>query len=68
EKLHEVLISEDEARRTVDRPDSFLIHPEDPFWTGKQWDKPNLPEGFRYTSNTNDRWLTQEKIEQLISQ
>jgi UDP-N-acetylglucosamine 4,6-dehydratase len=56
EKLHEVLLTEDEARNSYDIGDRYVILPhriEPPKPRGTA-----LPDGFRYTSDTNDRWLT----------
>src|SRR5215467_13333239 len=48
EKLHEVLLSEDEARHSVELADSYVITPMHPWWKGETVPagKP-LPEGFR---------------------
>ena len=37
EKLHEVLISEDEARSTVDVDDMYVVQPVEAFWFGHEW-------------------------------
>jgi UDP-N-acetylglucosamine 4,6-dehydratase len=68
EKLHEALISEDEARNTVELAEMFVIQPLHPWWSKENWvgGKP-LPEGFRYTSDTNTRWLSPEEMEALIA-
>jgi UDP-N-acetylglucosamine 4,6-dehydratase/5-epimerase len=68
EKLHEALISEDEARNTVELPDMFVIQPSHPWWSKENWvnAKP-LPEGFRYTSDSNTQWLTNRELEALIA-
>lgn len=50
EKLHEVLITEDEARHTVEFRDRFIIEPEFPFWGRPEIGGRQPPEGFRYTS------------------
>jgi UDP-N-acetylglucosamine 4,6-dehydratase len=63
EKLHEVLIHEDEARATV-------IQPTEELWFGHEWrgrGKP-LPDGYRYSSDTNPLWLSQAQIQALIEQ
>ena len=68
EKLHEVLVNEDEARHTVEMDDMYVIQPAEALWFGYAWQnkgKP-LPEGFRYASNTNTEWLTVEQIRALI--
>lgn len=69
EKLHEVLISEDEARHTLELEDMFVVEPSVSPWFGKGWrdrGKP-LPEGFRYTSDDNDRWLDVDEIREIIA-
>jgi len=52
EKLHEVLISEDEARNTLELDDMFIIQPAHPWWGEGNWaaGRP-LPEGFSYISD-----------------
>jgi UDP-N-acetylglucosamine 4,6-dehydratase len=68
EKLHEVLISEDEARSTVDVNDMFVVQPAEAFWFGREWQSrgKTLEDGFRYASNTNDRWLSIEQIREIV--
>ncbi len=68
EKLHEVLVNEDEARHTVELDDMYVIQPAQAMWFGYAWQskgKP-LPDGFRYASNTNTRWLSVEEIKEMI--
>jgi len=68
EKLHEALISEDEARNTVELGEMFVIQPSHPWWSKENWPNPKpLPEGFRYASDTNTRWLSQQEMEALIA-
>jgi UDP-N-acetylglucosamine 4,6-dehydratase/5-epimerase len=74
EKLHEVLIHEDEARSAIELEDMFVVLPsalEIGFasqcrlaWAGKG--RP-LPDGFRYTSDMNPRWLSVEEIRELVA-
>ena len=52
EKLHEVLISSDEARSAVDEGEFFVIQPPHP-WFRHDWKESNLREGFEYTSDNN---------------
>jgi UDP-N-acetylglucosamine 4,6-dehydratase len=69
EKLHEVLISEDEARAAVELETMFVVQPAEAFWFGYQWrarGKP-LPDGFRYASNTNTEWLSVEEIKKIVA-
>jgi UDP-N-acetylglucosamine 4,6-dehydratase len=69
EKLHEVLISEDEARSTVELEDMFVVQPAEAFWFGHQWsDKGRvLPDDFHYASDNNDQWLSVEEIRAIVA-
>ena len=69
EKLHEVLISEDEARQTVDLEDMYVVQPAESLWFGRDWESKGrlLDDGFRYASNTNDQWLNVEEIKRIIA-
>lgn len=66
EKLHETLLTEDEAARSVDIGPYFLIAPTFPFSDGTSWTGAKLPEGYRYDSNTNDRWLTDDELRAMV--
>ena len=67
EKVHEVLVSEDEARHTVELPDMFVIKPDHPWWSTDGWQQgKSLPDGFRYTSDTNPQWLRVPDLLELI--
>ncbi len=69
EKLHEVLISEDEARTTVELEDMFVVQPAEAFWFGREWEKEGklLQDGFRYASNTNAQWLNVDQIRDIVA-
>jgi len=67
EKLHEVLLSEDEARNAIERGDMFVIQPAQSWWRKENWKADaSLPEGFRYSSETNSQWLTAEDLYKLV--
>jgi UDP-N-acetylglucosamine 4,6-dehydratase len=67
EKLHEVLVSEDEARNTVETDKMFVIKPAHPWWKSDNWiNARRLPDGFRYSSDTNERWLTRRELEEFV--
>jgi UDP-N-acetylglucosamine 4,6-dehydratase/5-epimerase len=73
EKLHEVLISEDEARVTVELEDRFVVLPSASYWSQtlrKDWESQGTPlsDDFRYASNTNPEWLTIDQIKEIIAQ
>src|SRR5437016_11636290 len=68
EKLHEVLVSDDESRNTVQTEEMFVIQPTHPWWKMENWAQATrLPEGFRYSSDTNERWLTRRELEELVA-
>jgi UDP-N-acetylglucosamine 4,6-dehydratase len=68
EKLHEVLVSEDESRNTLETEEMYVIQPTHPWWKSEHWvHAKRLPEGFRYSSDMNDRWLTRRELEQLVA-
>jgi UDP-N-acetylglucosamine 4,6-dehydratase len=69
EKLHEALVSVDEARATVEMEDMFVVQPTGALWFGHEWQNSGraLPAGFSYTSDTNPEWLNLEQISQIIA-
>lgn len=67
EKLHEVLISEDEARHTIELEEMFVVQPAHPWWTRDNWlEGQSLPHGFRYSSDNNPNWLEVEELQALL--
>ena len=68
EKLHEVLISEDEARNTVEREHMFVVKPPETLWARSlQYAGEPLPDGFRYSSDKNTQWLDLDGIKKFIA-
>ncbi|HEX9780166.1 MAG TPA: UDP-N-acetylglucosamine 4,6-dehydratase (inverting) [bacterium] len=67
EKIHEVLVSEDEARQAVELDDMYVIRPAHAWWRSERWtDGRPLPPGFRYASDTNPARLTPEELRDLL--
>jgi UDP-N-acetylglucosamine 4,6-dehydratase len=67
EKLHEEMISTEDARRTLKRNDRYVVLPTLAEWG---WSKPagdEVPDEFAYTSDKNDQWLNVQDIEKLLS-
>jgi UDP-N-acetylglucosamine 4,6-dehydratase len=60
EKLHETLITEDEARITFDLDDRYVI-------TDRTDITKRVPKAFVYRSNANDRWLTVGELQEMIA-
>ena len=68
EKLHEVMVPIDSARRTLEFENYYIIQPDFKFWGtrfhnngGKQ-----VPEDFEYNSGTNPWWLTIDELREMI--
>ena len=66
EKLHEVLVSPDEATHALEFDDMYIVQPAHPWWKEDSWtDGRPLKYGDSYTSDNNTRWLTQSELLQL---
>lgn len=70
EKLHELMISSDDTRNTLEYDDYFAIQPALPWWDDIKYKKLSggkpVPENFVYASNTNDRWLKIDELKEII--
>lgn len=68
EKLHESLLTSDEARHAVDAGSVYVVLPEHPWWTqDSKWaDAAPLADGFAYVSDTNDEWLDADALSALL--
>jgi len=69
EKLHEMLISEDEARHTIELDSMFVVQPAEATWFGYSWKDRGkaLKEGYYYSSDNNAEWLDIEGIKKYIA-
>ncbi|MDQ3756595.1 MAG: UDP-N-acetylglucosamine 4,6-dehydratase (inverting) [Actinomycetota bacterium] len=69
EKLHELLLTSDEARHSIDAGDVYVVVPEHPWWTDHpRWmDGKPLDDGFTYSSGQNDWWLTPEELRSMLT-
>lgn len=69
EKLHEVMITDDDARMTLELDDRYVICPPNLGWSRAQLDalgvKP-VVDGFRYSSDINAEWLDGPALSGLI--
>ena len=73
EKLHEVLLTDQESRHAVELSKYFVILPEFSFWPGAQrYGKyykvgKKVHEGFCYQSQNNKEWLTPKSLRKLLN-
>lgn len=68
EKLHEVMVTAEDAPNTLEFEKNFIIYPQITF-NSKQVKDPSgkpVPDGFVYSSGTNTRWLSVEEIRTLL--
>ncbi len=67
EKLHEVLVSEDDALNTRELPDRFVITPSHSFWGDRlaSLGGAPCPEGFAYASHTNPYQLPAVRVKEI---
>ena len=67
EKLHEVLISEDEARYAVETEEMYVIQPQHSWWLKDNWkNSRSVSDGHRYASDTNPQWLSAEQLAAML--
>jgi UDP-N-acetylglucosamine 4,6-dehydratase len=69
EKLHELLITADEARHTIDAGDVYLVMPEHPWWDelGPTTVGKAVDDDFEYASNTNEEWLSIDELRSVLA-
>jgi UDP-N-acetylglucosamine 4,6-dehydratase len=71
EKIHEVLITEDDARNAFELADRYVILPEFRERRRKAIltaDAKPVPPGFRFASNSNNDWLDAERLQGMIAE
>ena len=69
EKLHEQMIAVEEARETFDCGEHYAIVPailKAHSWYTKNF--PKVPDGFNYSSDNNNNWMTENDLATFISQ
>lgn len=69
EKMHEMMITVDDSRTTVELDDRYIIEPALAFWN-KEHLRANgakpVSQDFSYTSDTNSEWLDADGLRTLI--
>ena len=71
EKLHEVLITPEEARSTLELEDRYIVLPSFPMWRGESFHYEAsgaraVETGFEYTSDSNTDWLSASEISSAL--
>ncbi len=71
EKLHEVMITEDDARATAELKDRYIIQPVFAFWQAAglaDYDARIVHEDFRYASDNNTDWLDESGLRRMMAE
>ncbi len=68
EKIHEILLTPEEARHSLEFKDKYIIFPEykDILEIDKYSDGIKLDDNFIYISNENDNWIDKDKVRQMV--
>ena len=70
EKVHEVMITEDDSRSTLELDDRYVIEPQFDYWSRTPYANrgaTQVTENFRYSSDSNTDWLNPSQIRDLIA-
>ncbi len=71
EKLHEVMITDDDSRQTLELDDRYVIEPSFAWWQRDRYDATGatpVAEGFRFASDINSDWLDAARLKALIAE
>jgi FlaA1/EpsC-like NDP-sugar epimerase len=69
EKLHEVLVSRDESRLTLEFDHMYLIQPVHPWWKQHAYEGARpMQDGTKFSSDTNDWWLSQRELREMVEE
>jgi UDP-N-acetylglucosamine 4,6-dehydratase len=70
EKLHETMLTADDARTTFQTPDRYIVEPPAfSFWHRSNdgtYDGSRVAAGFHYSSDGNSEWLSVEDIREWL--
>ena len=67
EKLHEEMISQNDARHTRDLGDRYAIIPDLEWFPRHDFGGKPVAEDFAYTSDSNKLWLTADQLRSMIA-
>jgi len=71
EKLHEIMVPEDDGRSTLEISDRYMILPSFQGWSRDRFVQNGavpVPDGFAYASNTNPERLDARGLQQILAQ
>ena len=72
EKIHEVMISSDDALNTLEFESHYVIQPAHPWWDNLKYIKikggKEVENDFVYSSDNNSDWLSVDRLKQYIAE
>lgn len=71
EKMHELMITKEDSRKAYDYGNYYIIYPQVDWWSVERHFTPGgkpIINGFEYSSDTNDKWLSVEQIRELLKE
>lgn len=70
EKLHEIMITPDDAWNTVELDQYYVIQPAADWWDSKVYTNDmharRVPDGFQYSSDRNTEWMSADDLRALL--
>jgi len=68
EKLHEIMVTRDDARRTLEYDDHYVVQPDFEYWGHrcKENGGKRVAEDFEYNSGTNPWFLTIDEMREML--
>lgn len=66
EKIHEMMITQEDARHTIELEKYYVIMPEIDFGSCSKIQGTPVQEGFQYHSGNNAQWLSVEDIREML--
>jgi len=68
EKLHEIMVTGDDARRTIEYDDHYVVQPDFEYWGHrcKENGGKKVAEDFEYNSETNPWFLTIDEMREML--
>lgn len=69
EKLHEIMITKEDAPYTYEYDQHFIVYPHMSWWNAEKVIPGGtpVPKGFEYSSGANRQWLTAEDLRRRLS-
>lgn len=71
EKLHEIMITEDDSRYTVELDDRYIIEPNMTWWNRRSYignGATAVQEGFKYSSDSNRDWMDKDRLLEILGE